>query len=712
MSNKCFSVGAQRAVPQQGRFIVRALLLALLVVGTFASWGASAQEGTPEVTQPPGQPPGPSFVFLRFEPTTINPGVGATLTLLGDGFFSSGSAKPLLVRLNGFGVLQTTVASTNVITATVPETIPPGTYIVYIIEPGVGDSFTCTACSVTALSVLTPTNPPPPPTDPPPIPTQAPPPTPIPGAPNLLIRSFNANPSTIEPGGTVTFNVEIVNVGTRAAEGLSVSVDPGGKFIPANGQATILLPNLGPNGATVVNIPVTAAEDTPAGPQSVPITMTYRDFTGESYTAKGNLTVTVQKIETASQITLARYLFDPAQAEPGKQVTVTILLTNTGNEDAQQVLVRIGDGGLLLAGPEGDSFPVGDLAAGASASVEMPLIVSTSAKPGPQPQGFNITYLQDGESKQITSSVTVDVAKVVPTAPVLLLDRFDVGRAFLQPGEQFTAEVTLKNVGKEAAQNMLITFGTVSPGNTGGNNDDGTGGTGTGTGTGSGTTNPSTTFAPMGSGGTVFAGTVEADGGTVTLSQDFIVNSTVDTGIYTLPVTLRYQKPDGSSVTDILSASLVVVLPPRLSIDLQSPLPEETNIGEPLFLTLGITNRGRKAVNFTTATVTADNAEVVEGAETFLGPLRVDDDTSLSINVLPLEPGPVKVTVTLNYIDDLNKPQTIVKEYEVQAIEPPPLPTFEPPPDFAGNPFPQEEEQPSSDETLGKLLLGLLGLGS
>jgi hypothetical protein len=695
------------------------MLLMLLVLGTFASWHAAAQEATPEVTEAPvndvqlqpeqtAQPP--SFTFDRFEPTTINPGIDATLTLLGNGFSNN-----LQVRLNGFGVLQTTVANPNVITAAVPDTIPPGSYIVYIIEPSVGDNFTCTSCSVTALSVLAPTNVPAPTNEPPPPPTQAPPPTLAPGAPSLLIRSFNANPTTIAPGGTTTFNVEIVNAGTRGAEGLTVSLDAGSKFIPANGQATILLPNIGPNAGTVMTLPVTAAEDTPSGPQSVPITMTYRDFTGESYTAKGALTVNVEKVETASQVTLTRYMFDPPSAEPGKPVKVTILLTNAGNGEANQVLIRIGEGGVLLAGPQGDSFPVGDLAAGESASVEMPLIVSAAAKSGPQPQGFSINYLQDGESKQITSSVTVDVAKLVPTAPVLLLDGFDVGKTFLQPGEQFTATLTLKNVGKEAAENMLLTFGTVSPGSSPGSGDsgsgDGSGGTGSGTGTGTGTTNPSTTFAPMGSGGTAFIGTVDADGGKVTLTQDFIVNGSVDTGIFTLPITLRYQKADGSTVTDVLNASLVVVLPPRLSIELQSPLPPEANVGEPLLLTLGIANRGRKTVNFNTATVTTDNGEVVEGAETVLGALRVDDDTSLTTNVIPSEEGMVKITITLNYTDDLNKPQAIVKEYEIQAVQPPPMPTFEPPPDFA-NPSLQEEQNVNNDDLIGKLLLGLLGLGS
>ncbi len=683
----------------------RIAVLALLLVLTWASWGAAAQETTPE----PPQPVQPVFDFQRFEPTSVNPGTAFTLTVLGTGFDPSASPQ-LQVRLGGYGVLQTTVENANVITAAVPASIPPGTYQVYLVNPGVADNISCTACGgVTSLIVRAPTSAPVPTVEPV-IPTAAPPPTLAPGAPNLLIRSFTANPSVAAPGGTITFNVEIVNVGTRVAEGLTLSVDSGGHFIPANGQATLLLPNIAPNSGTVVGIPVTAAEDTPSGPQSVPITMSYRDFTGDSYSAKGTLMVTIEKVETATQITLARYLFDPTPAEPGKAVKVTLLLTNTGNADAKQVLVRIGDGGLLLAGPQGDSFPVGDLKAGASFSVEMPLIVSSSAKPGPQPQSFSINYLQDGESKQFTSSVTLDIAKVVPTAPVMLLDKFDVGKTFLQPGEQFTANVVLKNVGKERAENMLVTFGTVSPGSSSGSGDSGSGsGTGTGTTT---TTNPGATFAPMGSGGTIFAGIVAADGGTINLTQEFIVNGSVDTGIYTLPVTLRYQKTDGTNVTDTLSASLVVVLPPRLSLELQSPLPTETSLGEPLFLTLGIANRGRKTVNFNTATVTTSSGEVIEGAETFLGPLRVDDDTTLTTSIMPLEEGPLKITITLNYIDDLNKPQTIVQEYETQAVQPPPVPTFEPPPDMGGQPIITDDQPAQNDDLLGRLLLGLLGLGS
>lgn len=719
MRKPIFMAQAHRRAPLQRHLSAR-VLLALVMAVTVVSWRASAQEATPEATAAPPVPEASQddmlfqlpATFDDFQPRQVTSGQGGSLSIFGSGFPTDAA-----VALEGIGLLPTTFINANALSAALPTSLPPttdaegrgGGYRVLIYIAG-QPPLECICGGTSATLVVRPAPPTAAPTNVPPTaappPTLAPPPTEIPGAPNLLVRNFNANPATVAPGGTVNFTVEIVNVGTRPALGLSVSVDPGGKFIPANGQATILLPDLGVNAATVVGIPVTAAEDTPSGPQTVTITMAYRDFTGSAYTAKGSLTVNVQKAAPrAAQVTLSRYMFDPNPVEPGKEALLTILLTNSGSAAASQVLVRVGDGNILLAGPQGDSFPVGDLAAGASASVEMPLIVSAAAKPGPQPQSLKISYLQEGEAKENTASMTINVAKLVPTSPVLLLDTFETGKTFLQPGEQFTANLTIKNVGEEPAQNMLVTFGTVSPGAPSGSDDNNSGTTTTGT------TTPSTTFAPLGSGGTVFAGTIEAGGGFINLTQEFIVSGSVDSGIYTLPITLRYQKADGSAAQETLNASLVVILPPRLNLELQPPLPEQTNIGEPLTLTLKISNRGRKSVNFNSATTAAENGEVVEGAETLLATLRAEDDTSVSAIVIPSEEGPVKITITLNYIDDLNKPQSIVQTYELEAVPAPPPPTFEPPPDSL---FPVQGETPQTnpDDLLGRLLLGFLGLGS
>ncbi|MBZ0286035.1 MAG: hypothetical protein K8I30_00365, partial [Anaerolineae bacterium] len=401
-------------------------------------------------------------------------------------------------------------------------------------------------------------------------------------------------------------------------------------------------------------------------------------------------------------VTMARYLVDPNPVLPGKPVTVTILLTNSGNETAGQVLLQIGDG-ILLAGPQGNSFPVGDMEPGSSKSLELPLIVSTTAKSGPQSQTVTINFLQNGETKSSSSSMTLDVANVVAPAPLLQLDTYDYGKDLLLPGDRFTLTMVLKNIGDADANNMLVTFGTV----------DSSGAQSTPDGSGSSTTTtPSSTFAPLGNGGTLFAGTLKADDESTTLTQEFIVSGSVDSGIYSLPITLRYTKPDGSSAQDSLRASIVVLVPPNLLINDTAPLAPTVNVGEPVFLALEVSNKGRKQVNFSNVVVTAENGEVQDGADTYLGPLRVDDDTAVSASVIPSAVGMVKITITFNYIDDLNQPNTLVKEYEVEAVEPPPPVDTggELPPDFnLSTPTPTPTDP---NEIIGRALFGLLGLGS
>ena len=69
----------------------------------------------------------------------------------------------------------------------------------------------------------------------------------------------------------------------------------------ANGQSNVLLPDLAVTAAFSVRLAVVAANDTPDGTQTVGITITYRDFSGQIYTSKGSLTVNVTAVLPASR---------------------------------------------------------------------------------------------------------------------------------------------------------------------------------------------------------------------------------------------------------------------------------------------------------------------------------------------------------------------------------------------------------------------------
>ncbi len=640
-------------------------------------------------------------IVTRSEPNQVYGGETGVLTVFGSGFTETSA-----VRLSGFGVLTTTLVNSSALRADIPDIVPPGSYNVRVIDPTCQD-VAHERPERLVLDVIAPQLPPP--TfeviEPPPLPT------PLPGAPQLIARNFSVNPLIVDAGGMVSMSFEVFNQGNRTAEGVSAAVETGGSFLPAGGQAATILPDLPPGGSTTVTLSAVVARSAEAGPSSIPVVINFRDFSGESYSTKASLSVTVQSVVNTTQVVMTNYTYSPNPVIPGSDMTLMLTFTNMGNSVAQQTLLRVVGEGVLLPGVQGDNFPLMDLQPGASTTVAIPMIVKQDAKPGPQSQPLKVTYLLEGENREMDGSVTLDIARVVEEVPVMLLDTYSIDKDPLRPGAQFKLTLTLKNVGEVDAREMLVTFGTVE--SSGSPNPDpdgeggGTGGGGTG-GSGGSTTNPSTTFAPLGSGGTLFIGDIEADGA-YEFTQDFIVNGTTNSGIYSLPITLRYKKADGATVQDNLRASVVVVKPPTLRINLQSPLPEMANVGEPVTLAYELVNTGTAALNLTNATTEVENGEILDGAETFVGVIAANDQGAYSSTFMPMEEGPMTVNVEIRYLDDLNNERSFSYEYSLEAVQPPPPPDIEPEPDFFPTPTPVPE---ADDAWLGKLLMGLLGLGS
>lgn len=647
------------------------------------------EEPTDQPTDEPKDPP--NLTITGSEPREIRTNEERTLSVFGDNF-----TQDTKVRIINFGLLETTFVSSTALTAIIPATIPPGTYEIEAIDPVNGSAESPNELRVRRPSATEE-----------PDPTDEPDSTPIPGRPSLVARNFTANPATISAGSSTTLTFEIVNQGNRTAQGAAVYVDADGNFVPANGQAGVPLPDLAPGAVTSVTLTVVAKRETPEGPANVPLTLTYRDFEGESFNETLSLGVTVNDITEAPQVVLARYIINPNPVEPGAPVTVTVLVTNTGNDTANQVLLRLGgDDSVLMSNGQGDSFPIGDLSPGASASLDLPMILSEEADAGPRMQPFTLSFLREGEVQQNSGTITVPVAEVIEPEALLLLESYETGFDVLQPGDRFMLTMNLLNAGESDAVNLLVSFATVSETTTSTDSDSDDSSDSSSSSTSD--TTPSTTFASIGSGGTIFAGTLTADGGRLTLEQEFVVNGTTKSGIYTLPITLRYNDEDGKEKQENLQASFVVVAPPKVQTNLESPIPETVNTGEPLPLAVNIANTGSEDVRFTDALIEVENGEVLEGAQTFIGNLNGDDDTTLSALVMPLEEGVMRVTIRLNYIDELNQLAQITLDYETQAVMPPPPLEELPPPDLMPAPTPE----PQQDDFLGRLLLALLGLGS
>lgn len=680
--------------------IFRMMLFIGLCLLTFAVWGASAQETTPEPTVAP-------INLIGVEPSVVQAGAEVRLSIIGNNFTPNTT-----VRVWNVGFLTTTYINPTALTAVLPANVPNGVYVVEVSDPLNG-----VANLPNALTVISAPLPPPTPII---IPTMPP----EPGEPSLVVQGFSVSPSIVNAGGLVTLRFDVINRGSRLAQGISVAIEAGASISPAPGQANALIPDLFPNAVANATLGVLVASSAPGGALNVPIKLTYRDQYGTNYTATATLSVTVSEDNTAPQLMLARYLVTPSQARAGESVTVEVIVTNNGTGVANQLMLKVNGGGVLLPGSQGDTFSYGDLTAGGTASFIMPLIIATDAKAGVQAQTVSLTYIHGGEEKKLETSFTMTIVASVPREPSLLVSAYDAGTDVLAPGDRFTLNITLSNVGEVGADGLFVTFGTVEAPSEGGS------------GSGSSTT-PSTVFAPLETGGTLYVGRIETDG-TVDLTQNFIVNGTTASGVYSLPVTLRYRTPSKTDpVQTNLRISLIVISPPKLQITHEAPLPDVAEIGSFIPLAMVIKNIGTKNIEIPSIVVSVDGGDLADIAEFTPGVIAKDATSNISTGIIPTQAGTMIITVTFSYIDDLNAPRDLVYTYEVEISEAPPMPEdrdfdfvpddFDACPDEGDNGFgvdptgcpnpptpiqpPTEEPQADSD-LLGRFILGLLGLGS
>lgn len=666
--------------------LIFAGLLALIlgVVGRSTTF-AQGEEETP--LPPTEQPIIPTAVpqigsVDYFEPNLIVSDRSNVLTVRGRNF-----SPDSVVRVAGYGVVTTGYVNSETLSATLPENIVPGVYNLTVINSA-GES----PLSQGRLTVLFPASPTVAPPEPPP------PPTAVPGAPNLVARDYSIEPNLVTPDNPFTLTFNILNQGNYSALGVSVAVDTSSKFMPAGGQASVIVSDIIPNGTARVTMPLIAPSDA-SGVMSVPVDISYRDQNGNTHTAKAMFSVTVADVVNLPQLSLSRYMVMPGFASAGDAVVVQLLLTNHGTGTAHQILMRLGDG-VLLAGGQGDSISFGDLGAGESRAMSIPLIISGGAEAGPQRQNFTITYLDGGESKQVDSSITVQVEASIKPEPFLLLQSYTIEQEgetpdHLKPSERFTLRATLQNMGQTVAENVYISF-------TGGGSEGG-GSSGT------------SAFTPVGIGGTMFFSKMGGNGEQIEIEQDFMVNSSATSGVHAIQMTVSYRKPDGETATTTFTPSVLIVRPARLNLALVGSLPPEIPHGEPLSFSLTVTNTEERTIEVRRIEVLTDDAEILDGGSSSPGAIAKDKNSRLDVMLLPNEEGEFEFSVKVDYVDELGGTQSVINSYSVMVSPPlePWIPDedFEPP--FPPDPEPEPEETTGlGDDWLGRFIMGFLGLGS
>lgn len=596
------------------------------------------------------------------EPKILVSGEGGPITVYGAGF-DPGS----VIRLVGWGVLNTTFISPGILQASVPPTLPPGTYGVAVIR-----SDAATSTLVSALTVVTPT----------PVPTPTPS-APPPGQPVLMLSNYAVSPLSAMPGRRFEVTVEVFNGGSRPTENALISFQTS-TFVPIE-STDRYVPHIPINGRVTVRQTFYAPEHLAPGAYPITVIMEGNDFEGKHYQYQATITVAVTERPAPGQpqLLLARAETIPAPIKPGADFVVRLQLQNVGEAQATNVTVDLGSNEVAVPVGQGSRIVVGDIAPEEQVTVTLTLAANANLRSGRYTLPVRIDYAAArGDKGTVQDQVAVEVVAPAGASPRLLIAAYEVTPSLPAPGDEVTLTLRLQNVGDVAARRVFLTWG-------------GNGGQGLGA------------LALLGTGNVHYIEDIPPQG-QVRLSQRFFVDGQAQPGVFSLPIQLTYENVEGDIVQDTQVIALRLRRRPQLLVRFYEPVGTPL-VGTRFFLPVEVINLASTPLNVTLVEVKSETL-TLEGASMFVGGLEGGTSVSLEAEATATQAGTHTLAVLVHYLDDFQQPQVLTHTLTVEVVAPTPPPNL---PEDGTPPTGQTEEAtPGWLERIWQFIRGLLGLGS
>lgn len=411
------------------------------------------------------------------------------------------------------------------------------------------------------------------------------------------------------------------------------------------------------------------------------------------------------------------YSISQDRISPGDYFILYITLYNAGQHYARNVVATFTPGDLIPR-ETGGVVAVGEIAPGNRLDFAQPLIVSTDAWGYIASMSMLVTYADEGGilysetfvislpvfhiySAGTTSTPTPTSSPTPSVKPQLVITNYKTDITPLQPGIQFNLTLTVQNMGNSTAKRvtMIVGGGSSISGGDGGTQQPG------GI---SGASGEFTNFAPIGASNVQSLGEFNP-GITISAYQPLIVNTSTAPGAYPLKISFVYVDEQNHTYTDDQVITLLVYRLPLLDINFYQDISTLFTF-QPNLLPLQVVNLGRNSIVLGNMRVSAGTGQLSNNS-ILVGTLESGGYFTLDTSFIPDQPGPVDLTVSIDYTNDFNQQQIITRTLTVDVME---QPIIEPPIDGGQNG--NGEVVPTQPETflqkIWRFLLGLIGLDS
>jgi hypothetical protein len=412
------------------------------------------------------------------------------------------------------------------------------------------------------------------------------------------------------------------------------------------------------------------------------------------------------------QIKIETYSISVESVRYGQDFNLIMSLDNAGGSTAYGIqvtftsmdLVMLVNGGVVVTPPLG---VVGKANFSQNMTAQAPLTGLSRVS-----VEMNVSYYDDKGTPYsdkfmlifpvaATKNWVAPAATATPTGvyrPQLVVMSYLTDAEPLQPGIQFTISMTVQNVGNVAAKGVTMIIG---------------GGSASGSGSGtpqagiSGGSGEFTNFAPVGSSNIQSLGDLQP-GAILTAAQRLVVNVSTNPGAYPMKVTFSYLDTHGNVVNDDQVITLMVYNIPIVDVSFYQPV-GTLMMGQSNLLPLQVVSLGKRTVVLGKMTVESSSG-TVENGEGLVGSLDPGGYYTLDAMLNPDAPGPLELTITIDYTDDFNQSRTVIKTLSLEVSDMPSEPT----PDMTG----QDGVSVVSNapetfwQKIWRFILGIFGLDS
>jgi len=493
------------------------------------------------------------------------------------------------------------------------------------------------------------------------------------GEPILVIESFSTAPAPIRAGQNFTLTLTVKNTGTKHADDIYAAV-AGNTFIGLG--AAVPVGKLDPNFSNTVSLEVRAPSNLGSGAAELPIRFTYRIGESGQYEQTRDLGLSVTGSGGATgkpQVAVEKAELLSLPANTGDAFAVRITVRNVGARKATDVTAALKLNDTLSPAQGSGTTRLGDLNADATAAFNLTLVLNQASASGRVLQTLALEYA-DSDNRRYTSEETVglDLGATAGRKPQLVITAAASDPAWPAPGDQFTLNLSVVNVGAGEARRVVLRLGEDAAG-----------------------LRP---FAPLGGSNVRFINALAA-GESQVISHTLIVDGAAAGGTYPIKTSLAYESVIGEAQTETEIISLLVLLRPQLQIGWAEPLPEDLRAGEEFELPIEVVNIGRQRLAVSTIEVTGDGVELKE-ASAYIGPLDAGTSGSLVARAVAPEAAEIPLTVVVHYLDDFNRQQTVTRPLTVTVAEA-----------AAPEAATEQTEELSWGERVWQAILGFFGLG-